>query len=442
MKASVIICTYNRAGLLKESIQSVLEQDFPSDQFEIIVVDNNSTDNTRDVVKELSEKFHIPIKYIFEGKQGLSHARNRGIQEAHGEILTFLDDDSIAEKQWLVNLVSGYDDPLVVCVGGQIKLSWVSEKPEWLTPSMEIPLGKLNYGDTIKELEYPQTPFGGNISFRKSTLHKVGFFLPHLGRDSVNLLSNEEVELCFRIYREGWIIKYIPNAVVYHRVSPERLKKLWFYHRTYWQGRSNAILDINIGNNIYTKLRQYASEMIWRGIEKQENDFENKCDNRLVIGYLHQLLFPQRDNNIEDGFQRFRVFETFLSEVIKTYTRLVMHKDNDLKQFGILLKENDDLLRQKDEQLRQFESLLKQEKEQFRQKCTELTKAEDKFKAKCMEVATKDQDLMRLSEERSAGRQRLMEELRQKDDKINEIMNSYTWKLTAPLRRLHALLLR
>src|SRR5574340_52790 len=106
MKASVIICTYNRADLLKESILSVQNQDFPSDQYEIIVVDNNSADDTKDVVTETAKDSPVRIIYVFEGKQGLSHARNTGINNSDGEIIVFTDDDVEAEKSWLRELVA------------------------------------------------------------------------------------------------------------------------------------------------------------------------------------------------------------------------------------------------------------------------------------------------------------------------------------------------
>src|SRR3990172_1518395 len=233
VKISVVVCTYNRSGLLKDVVRSLQEQDFEGDS-EIIIVDNNSTDNTKNVVEELSTTSPIPIRYFFENKQGLSHARNRGIDEAHGEIVAFIDDDAVAERQWLSSLISAYDDPRVACVGGQIKLLWLSERPEWLVPSMETSLGRLDYGDTIKELKYPQTPFGGNISFRKNIFDRVKKFSTDLGRDAKTLLSNEELELCARLVEEGWIIKYVPNAVIHHKVAPERLEKLWFIHRYYW----------------------------------------------------------------------------------------------------------------------------------------------------------------------------------------------------------------
>ena len=494
MKASVIICTYNRAGLLKESIHSVLEQDYPSDQFEIIVVDNNSTDNTKNVVKELVSSSTVKIKYVFEKRQGLSYARNAGIEYTDGDIIIFTDDDIEAERTWLRELISVFDSPDVACAGGPIKPIWPFKKPDWLSEKwidfLTVSEFKSAYekGEFKGENEYP---WGANMAFRKEIFKIIGMFSTSLGRIDNLLLSNEEILLFMRIKASSKLIGFAPNAVIYHKILPERLKKLWFYHRTYWQGRSNAILDINIGNNIYTKLRQYAPAMLWREIEKQENDFDNKCVYRLVIGYLHQLILSDKNENDMDMFRKLRALETFLKEVMKNSAQLMIDKENkinelgnyideknnDLKQLMEVLKDKDDLLKQKDEQLRQFESLLKQEKEQFRQKCAELIEVEDKFKAKCMEVVTKDQDLMRLSEERSAERQRLIEvedkfkakcmevvtkdqdlmrlseersaerqrlieELRQKDDKINQIMNSYSWKLTAPLRRLRALLLR
>src|SRR5208283_599657 len=108
MKASVIICTYNRSGLLKDSVLSVQNQDFLPYQYEIIVVDNNSIDDTKSVVTELSTDSPVKVKYVFEGRQGLSFARNTGIANAEGEIIAFTDDDIDADKSWLKEIVHAF----------------------------------------------------------------------------------------------------------------------------------------------------------------------------------------------------------------------------------------------------------------------------------------------------------------------------------------------
>jgi len=144
VKASVIICTYNRSALLRGSVLSVLNQDFPSDQYEMIVVDNNSADDTEKVVKELALSSSVRIEYVFEKNQGLSHARNAGIRKAKGEIIVFTDDDIEAERSWLCELISAFDSPDVACAGGPIRPVWSGERPTWLTDEW---VGYLTVGD-------------------------------------------------------------------------------------------------------------------------------------------------------------------------------------------------------------------------------------------------------------------------------------------------------
>lgn len=365
MKASVIICTYNRAKLLTESIQSIMEQDFPSDQFELIIVDNNSTDDTKNIVDELASSSKVKIKYVFEEKQGHSHARNTGIKNADGEIIVFTDDDVEAEKTWLREITSAFDNPDVACAGGPIRPIWLAEKPDWLTEGLQnyLAISEFRFAQENGEFKGPNYPWGANIAFLKEVFQTVGGFSTNLGRVGTRLLTSDEIELCRKIEASGKRIRFAPNAVVHHKVLPERLKKSWFYHRSYWQGRSDTILDLNVNANVYTRLRQYAAEFVWRETEAKENDFENKCFERLVTGYLHQLLFPEKE---ESNLREIRVLGTFLSEVIKISTQKIGEKNNkinelvryidekhsDLKKYDELLKEKDKVLREKDEQIK------------------------------------------------------------------------------------------
>ena len=141
---SIVVCTHNRCGLLRELLLSLHDQSVAGDSYEIIVVDNNSTDATRLVVEELSTRKGPLVRYVQERKQGLSCARNKGAFTSQGEIIAYLDDDSIASRHWAEKTVQVYrDNPQAACVGGKIEVRWPAGRPDWLPQSLER-----NYGES------------------------------------------------------------------------------------------------------------------------------------------------------------------------------------------------------------------------------------------------------------------------------------------------------
>ena len=134
MKISVVVCTYNRSEYLRRMLMSLREALIPEHlSCEIILVDNHSTDNTKYVFEEIARPHRSNWKYVFEEKEGISHARNRGVREAKGEIIAFTDDDVIVDKYWIQNICKAFEENSdVVCVGGKILPIWEIPKPEWL----------------------------------------------------------------------------------------------------------------------------------------------------------------------------------------------------------------------------------------------------------------------------------------------------------------------
>lgn len=238
---SVIVCTYNHSETLKQTLTSLLAQTFPSEYYEIIVVDNNSTDNTAEAVAEFIRSSDKQIRYVKERKQGLSYARNKGAEVARGEIIAYTDDDVIADKGWLAGLYEIYEkDKSVACVGGKIEPIWQAPKPDWLPAELESYLAILDYGPEPIELK-SKYPFGANFSVRREIFSKIGGFEVDLGRKGKTLLSVEEIEFCHRIEDSGGKLMYTPRALVHHIIPPERLTKKWFRQRLYWQAISQTI---------------------------------------------------------------------------------------------------------------------------------------------------------------------------------------------------------
>lgn len=237
---SVVISTYNRCALLPATIESVLRQRTPELNYEVIIVDNNSSDATKQVVESFIGRGHRNVRYVFEPKQGPSHGRNAGIANAKGEIIAFTDDDVCVEKNWLLNIKRAFDSYTNVdCVGGKILPRWTCETPVWLTTDHWSPLAIAEYGDRVI-LPPAKTPIcwsTSNISFRARVFDRIGGFNPDFTR-------SQDRELMWRFLRDGGQVIYVPDVVVSTDVPAERLTKA--YHRAWHKttGKYHALMRL------------------------------------------------------------------------------------------------------------------------------------------------------------------------------------------------------
>lgn len=246
IEISAVICTHNRALYLARAVQSLLEQSLPKSNYEIIVVDNRSTDSTKGVVDRFcGEKC---IRYIYESNLGLSHARNTGWRSAKGKYVAYLDDDAIASPTWLEKVLEVFETvrPRPGCVGGRVDPLWEASRPEWLSDELVTSLTVIDWSDTPHVLPDISREWlvGANIAFPVDLLESVGGFATGLDRAGKNLLSGGDVFLQKQIAREGHSCFYHPEVAVSHLVPELRLRKPWFIRRYYWQGVSDAAMQI------------------------------------------------------------------------------------------------------------------------------------------------------------------------------------------------------
>lgn len=240
---SVIICTYRNPLLLRECLISVLEQDIPSTQFEVLVVDNNSQDTTQAVVDDLCKQ-HPNMHYLLEHSQGLSFARNKGIRESSGEIVVFTDDDAIVEKNWITNLTKCFKlSNDIWAVGGKTLPLWRTTRPEWITDDMLVSLSIRDYGEEPRYLEWPERIIGVNCAFRKYIFQKTGYFDEQLGRKGDTLYDQEDIEIQRIIHQLGKKIFYGPDAVAWHVITEHRTSIEYFNKRTDGHIRTCCIID-------------------------------------------------------------------------------------------------------------------------------------------------------------------------------------------------------
>jgi GT2 family glycosyltransferase len=263
LQASVIITTFNRADYLGRCLEAVAAQTADHAMFEVIVVDNNSKDNTKDVVMAFAQSYPtLRVRYLLETKQGTSHARNCGVRAACGEYLCFTEDDAVPSPQWLKTLIGAFTEAEVGCAGGPITLDYQrQDRPPHLRGDLQGLIGgfQLPYTEPAVVTTWTEFPWGGNMAFRRNVFNEVGLFRTDLGPSAKRRLTAEETELIARVYRSGWKIMYIPGARMNHFVSPERLEKSHLYRVGLGFASSHVVLTSD--RRIHMIIRWFASDL-------------------------------------------------------------------------------------------------------------------------------------------------------------------------------------
>lgn len=246
IQISAIICTHNRAALLPESVRSVFAQTLESADYELIVVDNASQDATPQVVAGLiaAKPATLQVIDLRERNLGLACARNAGLSAARGEFVAYLDDDAVADPDWLRATIEAFaSSEAIACVGGPVQPLWPASPPTWMDEFLQSYLSVLNLGETKRAVD-PSREWlaGANIAFRRASLLEIGGFAKHLGRQGVNLMSNEDTDAVMRLAQRGHQIWYTPFASVQHHIHAQRMSRYWILNRAFWQGVSNVLM--------------------------------------------------------------------------------------------------------------------------------------------------------------------------------------------------------
>jgi glucosyl-dolichyl phosphate glucuronosyltransferase len=231
IKASIIVCTFNRCDSLAQVLESLLRMAVPAEMaWEILIVDNNSRDATKSVAESFVAHHPKRIRYVFEGKQGKSFALNTAIQEARGEILAFTDDDVTCDPHWLAELVAAMEKFSSCGVGGKIIPVWSVPKPSWFEDTgphrISPAIVNFDFGDQPAQLNV--APFGANVAFRRTVFQKYGGFRTDLGLTAETRIGAEDTEFCRRLMKAGEVLYYVPEAIIYHPVEKSRTVKSYF----------------------------------------------------------------------------------------------------------------------------------------------------------------------------------------------------------------------
>jgi glucosyl-dolichyl phosphate glucuronosyltransferase len=235
MKISVAICTRNRAESLGKTLESFAHYDFPREvETELLLIDNGSTDTTQEIVNALSPRLDN-FKYVFEGKQGLSAARNSAVVHSVGDIIVFTDDDVVPGAEWLEHLCKPLLCGKADAVTGGIELAPHLTRP-WMTAQHECYLASTKYHD----LPNLHCLIGANMAFTRDVLLKVPLFDPELGPGALGFC--DDVLFSRQLLKAGYYITGEPKASVVHHFDPVRLSRRSFLRRMSSEGYSEAYI--------------------------------------------------------------------------------------------------------------------------------------------------------------------------------------------------------
>ena len=244
IRLSLIIPTHNRSERLIAALESVIRQDLPAADWECVVVSNNSTDDTVARFGDFAARYPgLNLRLVTEDGPGVSYARNRGIAETSAPLLVFLDDDERINPGFLRAYADFFDaHPDAVVAGGRIIAEYVTGRPAWLSKYTEMPIANpMDFGDAVRPFPAGRVPGGGNMAFRRSAALRYGGFDPSLGRVGRMLIGGEENDFFERLMRGGETCWYVPGAVMWHIIPPEKLTESYFRRLCYNVGVSQRL---------------------------------------------------------------------------------------------------------------------------------------------------------------------------------------------------------
>ncbi len=240
IKITIAIPTYNRAALLRQTLAGIGDQQFPRDYFEVLVIDNNSTDETRTVVGEFARERPAP-RYIREYRQGLDHARNRAIREARGEIIVFADDDILVKPDWLVQLsvplLADSSSRRIGAVGGEVIPIFPEGIPEWVSGWY----APLEFRRDAGAIESPHNPMGANLAIPRWIFSEMGGFNTNLDRVADRCFCGGDREMLRRVRDAGYEVWFAPDAAVQHQFPASRMTFHYACRHAFDSARSRVI---------------------------------------------------------------------------------------------------------------------------------------------------------------------------------------------------------
>ena len=292
---SVLVCTYNRGDLLGQTLDSLLIQKFGWGKFEVVVVDNASTDNTKDIVADYQAR-NSNIRYVYEPILGVAFARNTGARKSEAKYIAYFDDDLIAEPDCLHNLIAPFLEekkgvPSVVT--GKVELFWHGNRPEWFPEKYETLLSRFDRGDEPRFMTSDEYLITMNVAFQRKTFLDIGGIREDLSRKGRMFICGGDNEIFRRYVNKKLRLYYQPKALVWHLVPHSRQQRNWLYKRVVGEGTTGVIMDYAKASP-YTLFRRIlydgkvTSKLFWKALRNGPADTsDTKFD--IFIELLRQL---------------------------------------------------------------------------------------------------------------------------------------------------------
>ena len=256
MRFSFVTCTYNRAENLEKTLQSLVEQEYNSKDFQIIIINNNSTDSTSEICEFYINKYStLNIEYYLEMSQGLSFALNRGIKEAKGEYIIYVDDDETIGNQHLLKLekhLTVY--PEIGIIATPVVPIYEVPQPRWMSPfTQRLIGGAFDAGSKVKKLSKTSYPGTGHTIIRRELYKMVGNYNTELGRKGTGLLGAEDKDMTYRLVSNNIDCYYLPDLPIYHHIPAYKLSNEFFSKLTLAIGKSEKIRTLSHSTSTYYK---------------------------------------------------------------------------------------------------------------------------------------------------------------------------------------------
>jgi glycosyltransferase involved in cell wall biosynthesis len=301
VRISAVVATRNRAGYLRKAIESLVDQDLGKEMYEIIIADNASQDDTRQVVTDFASTPNV--RYLYEPVIGVSRARNTAWQQANGTYVAFLDDDAVACPTWLSGFIKAFEmfTPRPGMVGGRCEPIWEAAQPDWLSDRMLGYLSIVHWSDVPLLLDADKWLSVCNMAIPRQVLQQAGGFREDLGRQGDRLRANPEIYLRRQIESWGFRAAYHPGIAVGHHISEARLTKSWFRKRAYWQGLSDVIMkNPDQRPSLLVRMVQTVKKVGWLlprlalslVASSPKDRFRRQCQALVGVGYIAGLWKP------------------------------------------------------------------------------------------------------------------------------------------------------
>jgi glycosyltransferase involved in cell wall biosynthesis len=262
---SVVICSYNRADYIIGALESLNQQTLDKRRFEVHVVDNNSIDNTGDLVQEyMGNHTGLNLRYLTESRQGASFARNTGAAFSTAPLLCFMDDDAVAEKDYLQRIVDFFEQhPTVSALGGRIIPKYIPEEPQWMSHFVSSLVGNFDYSPHITRFRAGKYPLESNMIVRKSDFDAIqGFNTDLPGVKGALRIGGEGKDFFLRLQGLGKEVYYDPHAVVHHIVEVKKLTPHYLYRVASGIGRGERVRTQALGGlHFFKKFLEYVYKL-------------------------------------------------------------------------------------------------------------------------------------------------------------------------------------